>query len=81
MQEKETRIIDLGYIGQEKIKTKDGTILYKSLFMTADKKMLIYWLLEPINLEVELPSIQLELEERVSNEGKLELKVSKVLIP
>lgn len=77
----ENRILDLGYIGQEKIKTKDGTILYKSLFMTADKKMLIYWLHDPINLEVELPMVQLELQERVSNEGRLELKVQSVRIP
>jgi len=77
----ETRVLDLGFVNQEKIKTKDGTILYKSMFLTHDKKVLIYWLTEPINLEVELPAMQLELTERVSNEGKLELKVTKVIVP
>lgn len=80
MQE-DNRVIELGFVGQEKIKTKDGTILYKSMFLNEDKKQLIYWLLEPINLDVSLPVVRLELEERVSNEGKLELKVKSVIIP
>jgi len=74
----ELQSLRCAFVTQEKIKTKDGAILYKSYFLTEDKKLLIYWLQIPITLEVDLPQCELNLEQRVSNEGKLELKVKDV---
>jgi len=73
-------VLRVGFVTQEKIKTKDGATLYKSFFLTEDKKMLIYWLTTPINLESELPVVEIKLEKRVSNDGKLELKVKDVIV-
>lgn len=74
-----------GFINQEEVVIKDKetgktTTLYKTHFLTSDKKLLTYWLQFKIEIESSLPAVKILMDRRISNEGKLELKISDVVV-
>lgn len=74
-----------GFVTQEVVDIKDKTDgknvrLYKTYFLTADKKLLTYWLTFPVQIESQLPACEIHMEKRVSNEGKFELKIIDVKV-
>lgn len=74
-----------GYVTQERVDITDketgkNTVLYKTYFLTSDKKLLTYWLQFPIEIESQLPQCEIVMEKRVSRDGKFELKIVDVLV-
>jgi len=76
----ETTKESAGFVTQETVPIKDKesgktTTLYKTYFLTADRKLLTYWLTFPIDIQSNLPPCEIVMEKRVSKEGKFELKI------
>lgn len=74
-----------GFVCQEVVDIKDketgqNTRLYKTYFLTSDKKLLTYWLTFPVQIESQLPPCEIHMEKRVSREGKFELKIVDVKV-
>lgn len=70
----------VGYLYQEdpfEMKTDKGEVmkLFKTYFVTADKKMITYYLKEKINLTFELPEVKLKTEFKPNTKGKLEMSI------
>jgi len=81
----ETTTERAGFVTQEKVNIKDKdtgkeSVLYKTYFLTSDRKLLTYWLTFPVDIESSLPACDIVLEKRISRDGKFELKVKDVLV-
>jgi len=73
-----------GFICSEKVSFKDKetgtpTTLYKTLFLSTDKKLLTYWLSFPVDIESSLPPVEIHLVETTKNE-KFALSVKDVIV-
>lgn len=75
---------EVGFLYQEEpftMSTEKGPMtLRKTYFITAEKQIIIYFLKEKINIELDIPPVTLVTEFKPNAKGKLEMSVKDVLI-
>lgn len=62
------------------MKTDNGSTmtLFKTLFLTEDKKLITYYLKEKVAIDFELPEVQLDINFKPNAKGKLEMAITGV---